>query len=114
MLILLLSFLVSHDPSTDLGQTLSIFIVYARTVLRLLGSVDFESQRNLVKAVGRIAFDVLQTGKVYTKAEVSDSKILVKGLLVESKTSLVSFAHSSLQIFLASLYLVLELDQGPA
>ena len=112
MLILLLSFLVSHDPSTDLGQTLSIFTVYAKTVLRLLGSVDFESQRNLVKAVGRIAFDVLQSGKVYTKAEVSDSKILVKGLLVESKTSLISFAHSSLQMFLASLYLVLELDQG--
>ena len=65
-----------------------------------------------MKDVGRIAFDVLQTGKVYTKAEVSDSKILVKGLLVESKTSLLSFAHSSLQIFFASLYLVLELDQG--
>ena len=112
MLILLLSFLVSHDPSTELGQTLSIFTVYARTVLRLLGSVDFESQRNLVKDVGRIAFDVLQTGKVYTKAEVSDSKILVKGLLVESKTSLVSFAHSSLQIFFASLHFVLKLDQG--
>ena len=65
-----------------------------------------------MKTVGKIAFDVLQPGKVYTKAEVSDPSILVKGLLVESKNSLASFAHSSLQIFLASLYLVLELDQG--
>ena len=112
MLVLLLSFLASYHPSTDLGQNLSIFTVYARTVLRLLGSVDFESQRKLVKDVGKIAFDVLQSGKVYTKTEVSDSNKLVKGLLVESKTSLVSFTHSSLQIFLASLYFVLKLDQG--
>ena len=70
MVILRLSFLVSHDPSTDLGQNLSIFTVYARTILCLLGLVDFESQRNLVKAVGKIAFDVIQSGKVYTKAEV--------------------------------------------
>ena len=65
-----------------------------------------------MKAVGRIALDVLQSGKVYTKAEVCHSNKLVKSLLVESKNSLVSFAHSSLQIFLSSLYLVLELDQG--
>ena len=112
MLVLLLSFLASYHLSTDLGQNLSIFTVYARTVLCLLGSVDFESQRKLVKDVGKIAFDVLQSGKVFTEAEVSDSNTRVKGLLVESKTSLVLFAHSSLQIFLASLYLVLELDQG--
>ena len=36
MLVLLLSFLASYHPSTDLGQNLSIFTVYARTVLRLL------------------------------------------------------------------------------
>ena len=112
MLVLLLSFLASYHPSTDLGQNLSIFTVYARTVLRLLDSVDFESQRNLVKDVGKIAFDVLQSGKVYTETEVSDLNKLVKGLLVDSKTTLVSFTHSSLQMFLASLYLVLELDQG--
>ena len=112
MLVLLISFLLSGDSSTDLGQTFSIFSVYARTVLRLLGSTDFESQRNLVKNVGRIALDVLQTGKIYTKAQISDSNKLVKCLLVESQTSVVSFAHSSLQIFLASLFLVWEMDQG--
>ena len=65
-----------------------------------------------MKTVGKIAFNVLQSGKVYTKAEVSDSNILVKGLLVESNNLVVSFAHSSRQIFLASLFLVLEMDQS--
>ena len=110
MLVLLLSFLASQDLTPDLGIYFDVLTLFARTVLCLVGSVDFESKKNEMKAVGKIALDSLQSGKVYTKAELSDPETLHKGLLVESKSSAVSFAHSSLQIFLAAVYTVLELD----
>ena len=107
-------------------EDISICEVYFRLVKWL--SPEGSSFRDFIKRAGKLAFDYLQLGEVLTISNVCDafpseeilsqadcltdpisSSLLQSGLFVRHN-GIISFAHSSLGIFLGALYLLLYLE----
>ena len=95
-----------HDSH---GNLISPYGIYVQTCKWHTRSFDALTRLSFMKRIGKLAFDILRFGKVSTDADIPDDSC---GFFVKSKASLVSFVHSSFQIFFAALYFLLMLDDG--
>ena len=91
------------------GNLSSPYGIYVQTCKWRTRSFDTLARLSFLKRIGKLALDILRFGKVSTDADIPDVSC---GFFVKSKASLVSFAHSSFQIFFAALYFLLMLDDG--
>ena len=97
-------------PEHDLhGNLCSPYGIYVQTCNWRTGSFDTSIRLSFLKRIGKLAFDILRFGKVSIDADIPDDSC---GFFVKSKASLVSFLHSSFQVFFAALYFLLMLDDG--
>ena len=90
------------------GNFSSPYGIYVHTCKWRTRSFDTLARLSFLKRIGKVALDILRFGKVSTDADIPDVSC---GFFVKSKAYLVSFVHSSFQIFFAALYFLLMLDR---
>ena len=87
----------------------SPYVIYVQTCQWRTRSFDTSTRLSFLRRIGKLALDILRFGKVSEDSSIPDDSC---GFFVKSKASLVSFVHSSFQVFFAALYFLLMLDDG--
>ena len=85
--------------ATTLTNLRSPYDIYVGVFKWRTLSFEAPTKLNFAKRVGKLALDILRFGKVLIDADIPDDSC---GFFVKSKASLVSFVHSSFQIFFAA------------
>ena len=97
------------SENEPLGNLSSPYGIYVQTCKWRTRSFDTSTKLSFLKRIGKLALNIWRFGKVSTDADIPPVSC---GFFVKSKASLVSFVHSSFQVFLAALYFLLILDDG--
>ena len=113
MVIMLLSILVERLELNLKSKRVTLAEIYNKFVEYLCRGCT-KSVPDIIMQMGKLAWEVLTSGRVLRKSDGGvqsiDKAMLDKGLLVSYGNGLMTFAHKSLELFLAAFYCVSVLN----